>query len=296
MMFKKLIIVILAGLIPSQIDAMKRGFIIENTMIENPFKKIKIDDSEPRQSLFSLFERNDVEGFRREAEWRNKHDKNSLNERDLSGETILYRIDGSKKNKSDECFQILIKNGADINIGNLVNNMTVLSAAMRDLEFKRMERALSAGADPNIDFGVDKELPLSFLLAKPDMKIYPQQSEVIRELCSKVDFTKKSGRGDTVLHSRLLSKSMARIFLLKGADPEMRNANNNEPKDVCWNPETCELLELPREAIRKEVIMPAIEHQIKEIQKFDKGKSRNITDMLQKRQTGSRSLTSSRLM
>ena len=300
MVVKKLIIVILVGLISFEINSMKRSF--ENgSMIENPFKKIKIDDSEPRQSLFSLFKRNDMEGFKHEAEWRNKHDKDSLNERDLFGETILYIVDGDKKNTSDDYFKILIDNGADVNSRNLVNGMTVLSAAMRDLEFKRMKRALSAGADPNIDFGVDKELPLSFLWDKPDTKFYPQQLEVINALCSKVDLTKKSGRGDTVLHSRRLPESIARILLLKGADPEMRNANNNEPKDVSYIPATCEVLK-SREAVRDNVIMPAID-RLAESQKFDTKDDNfphmpdDVTKLLLNRQIiGPRKFNSSRLI
>jgi len=265
-MIKKLIMVILIGSISLQINSMKRS-LEETDATENPLKKAKVEESEQRRSLLSFFNANDLNGFRAEVEWRRDYDKNSLNEKDSSGQTILFIIDGSKKRKSDEYFKILIGNGADINGRNVKTGMTVLSSAAMDLDFKRMKRALEAGADPNVcaDDGV---LPLSFLSDKPDIKFYPEQFEILNILCEKTDLTRRIGADKiNIMHSRLLQRPVAERLLLNGADIDVFNAHKKKPQDTCWVPETYELL-TSRKVVRDKVVMPAMHQLVEQSENF----------------------------
>ena len=255
-MFKKYIIVILFIFVFGQVGAMKRS-LDRAGAIEGPAKKMKVSDSEQRKSLFTFFEENDLEGFKREAEWRGLNDKDSLNERNLFGETILRIVNQSKKIKSDEYFKILLENNIDINDRHLTTGMTILSEAAMDFDFKRMRRALEAGADPNIG-SVDGVLPLVYLSSKLEIKFYPKQFEVLDILCSKTDLTKKDSRGNNIMHSRLLQWSVAeRGALYGGGDVDVLNATNKKPVQVCWDPKTCGLLE-SRESVRDQVVAPAM--------------------------------------
>lgn len=254
-MIKKLILVLLmVGSIFSHIHCMKRAFGSTGE-IESFSKKIKTDVAQ-RPSLFSLFEKNDLNGFARECEWRKLYNKDSLNEKDSAGHTILYVVDESEKRKQDEFFKILISNGADINAKHSASGMTVLNSAAIDLDFKRMKRALSAGADANIA-SAHGALPLSFLSAEPGMKFYPEQFEVLNMLCAKTDLTTKARNGSNIMHNRMLQKPIAERLLLYGADVDVLNAGDQKPQDTCWVFETRELL-ASREAARDKVIMPAL--------------------------------------
>ncbi len=264
-MIKKLIMVIVIGSISFQINSMKRS-LEETNVTENPLKKIKIEENKQRRSLFSFFNANDMAGFRAEAEWRKSYDKDSLNEKDASGQTILFIADGCKKRKSGEYFKILIENGADVNSRNVTTGMTVLSSAAMDLDFKRMKRALEAGVDPNI-CTVDGVLPLSYLSANDDIKSDPQKLEVLDILCAKTDLTRRTADGSNIMHSRLLKRPVAERLLLHGGDIDVLNAREHKPKDTCRVSETCELL-ISREAVRDQVVMPAMRQIVQQSQDF----------------------------
>jgi hypothetical protein len=257
MIIKKMIVLILVGSISFQINSMKRSF--EEGILENPFKKAKTGEYTPRESLFSFLEKNDLEGFKQEAEWRKLHDKDSLNERNNEGETILFVVDRSQNGQDDKYFKILIDNGANINNGNLDSGLTILAAAAKDFNFPRIRRALNAGADPNIG-SVAGVLPIVYLLFKENIKLDLEPSKILNILCAKTDLTKIDAYGKNIMHSPLLQKPVAKKLLLNSADMEVLNAKGQKPQETCWCAETRQLL-TSREAVREKVVMPAM-HKI----------------------------------
>jgi hypothetical protein len=256
-MFKKFMAIMLIVFVFGQVSAMKRTFqSIGIGELISLSKKMKTD-SLPRENLFSLFQGNDIEGFGREARLHKLYGED-LNEKDSEGQTIFFVVDESKKIQSDEYFKSLADNGADINCQNDRTGMTVLSSAALDGDFKRIKRALDLGADPNIGpEGIVSSL--IYLCGRPGIKFYPKQFEVINLLCEKTDVTMASTNGNNIMHARLLQRPIAERLLLNGADIDVLNAQGKKPREVCWVPETLELLE-SRKVVRDQVVMPAMYH------------------------------------
>jgi len=112
MTIKKLIVMILVSAISFQINSMKRSFEGAGALA-SPSKKPKRQAS---KSLFDHFEEGNFQGFEQEVKNRARYGEPSLNEKNSSGDTILFVVGESKKEDADQYFKVLMGNGVDITV------------------------------------------------------------------------------------------------------------------------------------------------------------------------------------
>ncbi len=256
----------LVGSFGARTNSMKRP-LEEASAVESSSKKSKTQAS---KSLFDHFEEGNLQEFEQEVKNHALCYKHSLDEKDRSGfleeknssgDTILFVVGESNKEDADQYFKVLMNNGVNINSRHPLSGITELSSACVDQNFDRMARALSYSADANV-VSIHGVVPLHYFLHIDFSDFSAEQQDVLFALYAKTDPNHKNSYGDTFMHSRLLEKQAAVRLSLYGGDVDTLNEAGRKPFETCWDIETYKSLK-SRSANRKNAIMPVVKEVAK---------------------------------
>ncbi|HLC07419.1 MAG TPA: ankyrin repeat domain-containing protein [Candidatus Babeliales bacterium] len=249
MIARKLLLVVLFGLISCQTIAMKRHARAEAAFNRAP-KRQKISLNE---SLHQILETKDFYIL-----WTYVTTGADVNEKDGKGYPFALNVLSSEltEQEKDECFKILVAHGADLNAQAPVHGTALLHYVVSSKDVSRTRELLRCGVHVDAqDFELWTPLHYACGIMSPSEK----RMEIAEMLVDGgADVNAQNIDGNTPLHYAESDKKLSRFLVLRGADVTITNDEGKTAYDCLKRRDKKDSALKDNDSVRAKIIMPVL--------------------------------------